>query len=383
MFRFVLMSTLALQVLSVLPLFVGGFSESYGFNEGQLGILAAADLVGASLACIAIFIYVERVSWRKVILIATLVAFVSNVVCIWAEQYSLLVLMRLIAGVSAGVIYSLAMVAIGNGQNVTRDYGWAVAGQALVATLYYVTLPSLIETQGLHSLFIIMAVNMLVCALLLPKENLIGQSSTDSDESWGYNNPGNSLTTVSIGLLGIFLLYVAQGGIWVFVERIGHAAGHSPEAIGYVLAVAALLGIVAGMTAAIQGARLGFRLPLWFIFIGQSVAILQLWWAESYMGYLLAIALYNFCWTYVVPFHMSIIAQCDDSKKAVALAPAFQGGGLAAGAAIAGAVLEASTGYLELYKLATVLGVLSLWLMLTAVKRNNRELLLVLAEEAK
>ena len=65
MFRFVLMSTLALQILSVLPLFVGGFAESHGFNEGQLGILAAADLVGASLACVAIFLYVDQLSWRK------------------------------------------------------------------------------------------------------------------------------------------------------------------------------------------------------------------------------------------------------------------------------------------------------------------------------
>ncbi len=69
---------------------------------------------------------------------------------------------------------------------------------------------------------------------------------------------------------------------------------------------------------------------------------------------------------------MSIIAKCSDSGKAVALTPAFQGFGLAAGAAIAGITLEASNSYLELYQLATVLGLLSLWLMLMVVKSNYK-----------
>jgi hypothetical protein len=99
------------------------------------------------------------------------------------------------------------------------------------------------------------------------------------------------------------------------------------------------------------------------------------------MGYLLAITLYNFCWTYVVPFHMSIIAQCQRSGKAVALAPAVQGFGLAAGAAIAGAILTSTDSYLALYQLATVLGVVSLWLMLGVVRSNHRGQVLVVGEE--
>ncbi|MCW8919156.1 MAG: MFS transporter [Gammaproteobacteria bacterium] len=380
MLSFVLLSTFSIQILTILPLFVGVFAETHGFNEAQLGILAAADLVGASLACVAIFIYVDKLSWRTVILISTLLSAAANLLCGWSEQYGVLVLLRLIAGASAGAIYALAMVAIARSQQVTRDYGWAVAGQALLASFYYVTLPSLIEGQGLPSLFIVMAANMLVCGLLLPTANTVGQSSAVSDEPAAANS-GHSQSTVVPALAGILLLYIAQGGIWAFVERIGHAAGHSPETIGYALAVAALLGIAAGATAALQGERLGFSLPLWLVFVGQTLAMLLLWQVNTYLGYLLAITLYNFCWTYVVPFHMGIIAQCHASGRVVALAPAIQGLGLAAGAAIAGATLEANNSYLVLYQLATMLGGVSLLLMLAVVKGNRRSQVLILEEE--
>jgi predicted MFS family arabinose efflux permease len=380
MFRFVLLSTFSIQILTILPLFVGGFAETHGFNEAQLGILAAADLAGASLACVTIFFCVDQITWRNVIFIATLFAAAANLLSGWAEHYSVLVLLRLIAGASAGAIYALAMVAIARSLQATRDYGWAVAGQALLAVLYYVTLPSLIESYGLPSLFIVMAANMLVCALLLPVANTVGQYNTVSDEP-AAANPANSPNKVLPALAGILLLYIAQGGIWAFVERIGNAAGHSPETIGYALAVAALLGIAAGATAALQGERLGFIIPLWLVFVGQTLAMLLLWQVDSYMSYLLAITLYNFCWTYVVPFHMSIIAQCHGSGKAVALAPAVQGFGLAAGAAIAGAALEASSSYLALYQLAAVLGGVSLWLMSVVVRSNRRGQVLVVEEE--
>ena len=336
---YLVLSTVAIQVLMVLPLFVGAVAEGVGLNDVQVGYLASADLAGFSLACLSAPLWSHRLAWRPVISVALAIAVAANLFCLWAEAFAVLWGWRGLAGVAAGVVYALSVTAIGRSPNPDRAFGIAFAAQTLGGAVALVAVPSLISVLGHSSLYAGMALLFVCGFLVFPWARGVppaGDRPADGGAGrWWW--PG-------MGLAGTFALYLGEGAVWAYVERIADGAGLAGAFIGETLAVGTFVGFLGGLAAAATADRYGRRLPLLAVFVGQGVALLLLVGDLDGTRFFLSMCLYNFFWVYAVSYHLAIIASADASGRLVALAPALQGMGLAAGPSLA-AVSLAGEGY--------------------------------------
>lgn len=362
-FRFILLIALAAQPLFVAPLMVGALAGQYGFSEQQLGVVAATNLTSFSLTFIWFYLRGHRYTFQNLIILAAGVGCLAHLLCMITPHYLLLVGLKFISGIAGGILYAVATVGISRQANSIRLFGWGMALQALVAVLLLVALPSLIQVFGIASLFFTLFITTLLCGLVT---HHLPSAMQGANQRMAIASILDKKGAYQI-LAGIFLLYLGQGGYLAFIERIGADSGLAPDYIGYCLGASMLTGLLAGCLSAWQAERWGLRCPLLLVFLGQTLAIALL--VESVLtdwGYLAAVMLYNFFWTYVVPFHLELLGRCDPSGRLVALAPALQGGGLALGAVVSGYLLQASSGYSLLLLFMAGAGLASLLVILSA-----------------
>lgn len=376
--RYLILVAFSIQAVFLIPMLVGVLADNLSFDASQLGGIAAADLAGFSLACLWVFIQGSHLCWKRVIAVSAITVVAINLTCIVVDDFWGLFALRVIAGFGAGAAYGIAMIAVARSPGATSLFGWAMAAQGLVAMLSLAALPHLLDLFGMPVLFGLLAVMALICGLVSPGLEPILLTEQELTVSRS-NHRGVHYLSGAVVLGGIFALFLGQGGFTAFIERIGADSGLSREFIGYSLAASSFSGVVAGVIAALQAQKLGLRFPLLVVFVGQALAVWLLWQPfDSYWSYLLVLVLYNFCWVYVVPFHMSIVANQDSNGRLIALAPAVQGAGLSFGAALSGGLLDATTGYSSLYLFILMTGLVSLLLVSGVIvqqRRTRREVL--------
>ena len=137
-------------------------------------------------------------------------------------------------------------------------------------------------------------------------------------------------------LASLIMFSAGLGGVWAFMERIGSSAGFSTTDIGSALAVSALVGGLGALVAAVLGTRLGRLLPIVFALLLQMATCFLLATRSDWYSYLLAVALFNFCWNLALPYMMGAIAEADLSGRFMVLIPAAQTGGYAIGPMMVG-----------------------------------------------
>lgn len=370
--RHIIILAFSVQALFSTPIMVGALAEQFSFPEAMLGGVAAADLAGFSLACLWVYLKGYRIQWKYQVAVSALLVVLANIGCSAADDFISLLILRGVAGIGSGVLYSIATLAIGRSEAATSQFGWSMAAQALVAMLYLGALPHLLAIYGLAVLYWLLALMALICGLMAFGMQTIAAKTTRDAANL---NSGIVFRLGSLVLMGVFVLYLGQGGYTAFIERIGFESGIDAEFIGYCLAASTFAGIVAGLVAGYQSGKLGMRIPLLLVFVGQTIAVSLLF--DSFitpMAYLAAVVLYNFFWTYVVPYHLSLIAQQDSGGRLIALAPAVQGAGLAVGSGLSGGLLEATAGYHSLLVFMMISGLVSLVIIFqvaTASQKNS------------
>lgn len=329
------LSLVAALIANIQPIFLGALAETFSLSGRQVGFIGGAELGGSCLASLSAAYWFPRLQLRKVAFFAISVGLAGNLATSWVTDYSQLLMVRFAIGLlGSGVLYAMTLGLIGQLENPDRVIAIAIIFQVLSLAVGMATVPLLMARWQLSG--VTAALALLFCTgfflLHLLPERLGIQSVRESA-------PGDFKFLPGALLACLIVFSVGLGGVWAFMERIGNSAGFSMVDIGNALAVSGLVGGLGALVAAVLGIRLGRLLPVVFALILQVITCFILATRSDWYSYLLAIALFNFCWNLTLPYLMGAIAAADVSGRFMVLIPAAQTGGYALGPMLVGLIM--------------------------------------------
>jgi predicted MFS family arabinose efflux permease len=323
------------SVLAILPLLVGATVGLLGLTTRQAGLIGGADMFGATLSALGVSLLVARGRWRSWVVSGLLALAAANALSGLAQGFYTLLVERLIAGLGEGVVLTIATVSIAETLNPDRVYGFAAAALVAYGSPALFFTPSLLDAYGLRGVFWLLAALTAVTALLvryLPDRARVA-------EAVAIRQRGLSTPAV-IGLAGVFTYFLAQGGVWAYLDRIGTDHHIDVARVGMALALSALAGFLGALLASWLDVRYGRLKPLLWATLGTAVALLTLDASADFAVFVLMTGLFNFCWNVSIPYQLGALAQIDPTRRTVALSGVLSNAGLSAGPVLAAAVIS-------------------------------------------
>ena len=313
-------------------------------------------------------ITVHRWNLRQAALTAAILAFLTDFCTAFLQSAMLIILTRIISGLSMGVLLSTASAAIARLVNPTRTLGIAQAAVSISGFGWFLIMPYLLKNTGLKGPFIGIAAFSLIAFVVtlawFPR--LKGQN----DVATGQRGLFHMLTTpVLFASSGLFILLVAGNGVWTYWERIGVHSGLSAEGIGTSFALGSISGMFGGLLAAWIAGKIGNATALITGTLVMLVsAVLLLFYNPT--GYFAATLIFYASWILVVSFFLGGFAEADSTGRLVAVANIVMFAAAAIGPAAA-SLLLAPSNYHSLIIICACAMLASLILIIPAVRRKD------------
>lgn len=333
----VIFYVLSAAVFGVLPLLVGATVELSGFTAKQAGLIGGADMLGATVSALYVSLIVPRGRWRFLIISGILILTVADALSGLARHFPALLLSRIVAGLGEGAVLTIATVSIAETRHPDRVYGFAAAGLVGYGSPALYLMPSMLTAYGLRGVFWFLAALSAVATPLvgyMPDCARLRETSTTPIAKVSLS--GSSV----MGLAGIFTYFIAQGGVWAYLDRIGLAHHIESPNVGTALALSAIAGLLGALLASWLDVRYGRLKPLLCSALGTVVALLTLNESGTFAVFIAMTALFNFSWNLSVPYQFGALAELDSSRRTVALAGVLVNAGLAAGPIVAAAIIS-------------------------------------------
>jgi len=274
-----------------LPLMVGGIINELGFIEKQAGYIAAAEMAGVAMASGLGIFWVRRVNWVTVSILATIAFMAANWASTGITEYWPMLVSRFVVGAASGALLAVGLACQSDSKNADRIFGYWVACQMTVSSAGYLLLPSIREIWGLDGFLfalIILGATAFVSLAFLPTRGLNRISAQEKQK--------NTILTSSLALAGALLFFMAQGGLWAFLERIGLVADLTTTQIGFALAVSSYLGIVGGLAKNWLADAAGMLSPFIMVIVGEVIMLIVFATTSSNIMFLVAVCMLQFFW---------------------------------------------------------------------------------------
>ena len=321
----------------VLPLLVDGAMQSLHYSDQQVGVLSSLVSVGVTVSAVVAGFWVRRVSWRLAASVALTGVLASAAVSMAFKNPWPFLTAQCLGGFFGGSLYSLALTVLADGSRPDRSFGFSVAAQVAFQVAGLLAGPSLLRFRGLDAvlgLFAALAITGLALVAALPPHGRVPDAAGAT----------RRLLTlpVTFALAGCFLFFFNVNCYWTYIGPIGTAAGLSERTIANDLAVGVAVGIAGALLASWLGERHGRARPIGISALLIVAAVLMLPYASRSAAYLLSAGIYNFAWNLSLSFQYAAVNAVDDTGRGIAIAPAFHGGGAAAGPAVAAYLMRGS-----------------------------------------
>ena len=324
----VMMYMLAPVGMSLIPLLVGAGSDNLGLTQKQAGFLATADLAGIALAAVICTIWIRTWAWRPLAVVGIAIIVLSNLASIQVDSYALLCVMRFITEFGQGIIFSLALVSIGDTSKPDRYFAFGIGLTVFISIAFFLVLPGLIQEHGLPALFITHA---LVALAVLPLVLWFPASALPLPETSAKDH--GSMLPLFVAMVAFMFFMATEGGLWAYMERIGNNAGFTPEFVGQALAATQVTSVMGALLASAVSTRYGRTLPIVAGSILFIVAMFMLM-GKGTVTYVSAVCLTQFCYIFVVPYLLLICVELDQTGRLYVLSIAFKLGGMSLGPSV-------------------------------------------------
>ena len=319
------------------PIWAGMFIEVYGFSNEQTGLLLSADMTTNTIASMSARYWIHRCYWRKVFPFAVALTFFPNLLCAAAEGFWTFLSLRYLAGLGAGAMVAFMYATVSASENPDREFACAMSLQVVTGALCLHGSSYLWAAWGAGSVFVLcgmVTLLPLLCLRALPAGNPLSNSPGSIART-----PEKTARAILPGLVGVAVFFASMNAVWSFMERIGNAEGFAADFIAFALTISLFFSFAGALLPAWIAGR-ARRITL--ISTGYAIlfiAIFLLGRPPAALIYLAALCLYNFFYSFVIPFQSGWVASLDQTGRTTVLLPVFQGIGLASGPALAGFVI--------------------------------------------
>lgn len=295
------------------PLLLGALVNEHRVATGDIGAIATAELLcmGVTAGLAGSFLKATRL---KLIAFAALVAFAAiNVATAFAPSTQILAL-RAAAGVPSGILVWLAISLIARAPTPERWAGAYVSAQTLGQLLVAIVLSTFVMTHsgaagGFISLAVICALSA-VAAFFLPRQlEPLPQAATaglPNLRGW-------------IALSVSFFILAATSGVWVFLERLSHQAGHRSDIAAQAVSISLGFQVIGGFAATALAGRISWL----FALIACALIDIAVFAAFATLPpptpFIAAAAAMGFVWLFTVPFLVPMTIEADPTRRAALL----------------------------------------------------------------
>lgn len=337
----------------VMPVVMGSLADSRGYAEDSLGVLASLYAAGTFITTTSSMLWIQRANWVWLIRGGAMVSIAGFAVVLTGDSFTALALGHFLASLGLGIAYAVVMALLGDEQQPARGYALVFFLQIVFGIAVSTLLTRFFEpAEVLPTMALAMIGIGIVCMFLAGKLPIasvkiqtfeVAQLTLSLLPSW----------PIVLGLLAILLVFIGDAGIWIFLERIGHAE-HSTEVGGFLVSVNLGAGAVGSLTAVFLSERWGYLWPM-AIAIGLSVISVAMFSAMDSVPILLAASFINgWAWNFGAAYRMGLVSKLDSTGKFTVLIPSMQTLGNTLGPLLAG-MLIVQGGYLVAFTATALL----------------------------
>ena len=331
-------------VPNTMPVLLGVFADSRGYDSRQLGFLASSFMGGLWLMTVALMFSIRRIDWRAATGVCCLTLLVGLALAAQIGGFRALMGLFFLSGLGAGGAFGVGMTSLADTRQPDRNLGLATLAQVGVAALVTYAMAALVAARW-GSVGVVLTLVLFAGIGVGLSFFMEHRGARTASHAGGGRAPG-ALAAIA-GLVGIVLLYLGIFGIWTFMERIGTQAGLSPHYVGAVISGALVSGAVGTLVPVALGDRFGRRAPILLAALMLMAAILALGSSAGRLGFALAALSFNFAWTISMIYQCGAVAAADTSGRYAAGIPQALALGAFFGPALAGA-MKAQLGLLGL-----------------------------------
>jgi len=317
-----------------LPMVLSSAADAFALTNRQLGLFAMAEVLGVTLASASSVWWLRHTRPAQLAMIGVLAFVVGNAITPFVSPDWLIPVRFLTALLGEGALLIVATSLLGSAAQASRVYALYMAAQMVLGAL-------LLGLQGeLASRFSLLGVMASLVGLglitLLALPGVSRASNRDPDQPTGAWHSGQPTRRATLLLVAMGLFHVGVGGAWAFLQQRGVQLGLDFGTGGWMMSFIMLSGLAGTGLAALGGSALGYRLPFWLGSIGLAVGSALAGLVDNLLWFAAGGTLIMVGWNLVVPYQIAALGRRGPVAGQLALVPACQGAGLAAGPMLVG-----------------------------------------------
>lgn len=338
-------------VIFVTPGFLALVAQQTGFDNVQLGYLAAWDINAMGVTIGLSTFALSRVPWRIAVATGLVLIAAGNLLTGVASSFPAMAAARVVAGAGEGIAVGFAFAALGRARNPDRAFSIYLVVGALFSTLFLYALPEIQASLTPRTVFALIAAASL-CIILGLKA--LPDGCRDEVDIFAI---GDVLDRrVAFGsLVGVFLLFFAMGAGWSYSERIGMDSGVPATTVANGLSIGTMAGVVAAAIAGFLPQRWGRAGPLIVSCIVGVAGFLLFRGQVSEGSFVVACVLMMFSWNFAQPLLSGVCSEACGRGRVVCAMGSIQTFGTGLGPAAAAATLVSGNFDIMLYACCVVL----------------------------
>jgi predicted MFS family arabinose efflux permease len=341
------MTLVGYSVLVALPAINGAWVEQLGFSEVEVNRVASADLLGLFIGAVLTSLLIRTWSRQTLTYLGIALAIAANGLCTQYADYQTTLVLRLAAGLGAGLYTAVAVAGLGAHSKPREAFNWMLLAFAISQFLELQLIPHL-SMNGVYLFFIATYVVTLPFVRLIPKTSAPAPIPEASSEK---QRPP-LLAWVGIG--AIVIAYVNIGAYWSNIELAAEAAGLDGDWSAQIIAWSVLLSFVGCFAAMWILKRFDHDRPLLFTFCLMVIAVGLLAVEITAALFVFSVAMFNFLWIFIDVYQMGGVSVADRSGSAAAFIPGAQGLGQTVGPFAASIMLELGWGFNGVFILCAI-----------------------------
>ena len=363
----ILVGLVGALVIFITPGFLAVIAQKTGFDNDELGYLAALDINAMAVTVGLSTFALARVPWRIAVALGLALIIVGNLLTAAVVSFPAMAAARIVAGAGEGVAIGFAFAALGRASNPDRAFSIYLVVGALLSSAFLYALPAIQAAVTPSALFLIVAaLNALVML------SLFAFPDGSKDEPDIFAGAGKlDMRYASGALLGVFLLFFAMGGMWSYSERIGMASLLSADVIAKGLSIGTIAGVVGAGLVGVLPRRWGRSWPLVVTAITGVASFLMYRGQVVPNNFIVATVLMMFSWNFAQPLLSGICSEACGRGRVVCAMGSIQTFGTGLGPAAAAATLVTGSFSVMIYSAAVVLA-LSVAVTIFTIRRGQR-----------
>jgi len=336
-------------VMVGLPVISTSWVNNLGFSEVQVGYVTSADLLGLAVGAVLAYFTVAKYDRRYLAVVAAGVAITANLLCIYFQSYDLTLVLRLAAGIGAGLYTGIAVATIGGHSRPAFAFGLELFAFAFSQAGELKFLPYL-SVEGMYVAFAATFVVGLMFISWLPRGPAEPALDVELDvaEPQGNHHVEHRHVPAYVPwlvLTAVVFTYINIGGYWAYIELATVGTDASSEWVASMLVYTSFFSLIGCLFAVLLSNRFGLSKPLLVTLVFQASIVLMLIFGITNYSVAFSMFAFNFCWIFVDIYQAAMISNVDRSGRYVSLLPAAQGLGNGLGPGAAATVLAWGVGY--------------------------------------